>query len=37
MDYQGGSRQYLLQRELPLTRTFSLIGASAPAVKRRRA
>lgn len=30
-DYQGGSlRHYLSQRELPLTRTFSLIGARLP-------
>ncbi|MGY8828876.1 MAG: phosphonate metabolism transcriptional regulator PhnF [Pseudomonadales bacterium] len=30
-DYQGGSlRQYLSQRGLPLTRTFSLIGARLP-------
>ncbi|MCG4453758.1 phosphonate metabolism transcriptional regulator PhnF [Pseudomonas sp. MMS21-TM103] len=30
-DYQGGSlRQYLIQRDLPLTRTFSLIGARLP-------
>ena len=30
-DYQGGSlRQYLAERDLPLTRTFSLIGARLP-------
>ncbi|MGB4073991.1 phosphonate metabolism transcriptional regulator PhnF [Pseudomonas sp.] len=30
-DYQGGSlRQYLTARELPLSRTFSLIGARLP-------
>lgn len=30
-DYRGGSlRQYLGERELPLTRTFSLIGARLP-------
>ncbi len=30
-DYQGGSlRQYLAERDLPLVRTFSLIGARLP-------